>query len=1077
MLNESEISLYTALFKGRTDVYALRWEKESKSGYMPAYDLNWNEYNAHKAKGGTFQNFKNKSYKPLTENYIEEHLNGKQTIGMYPLLQDNTSWFIAADFDEKNWFVDCQSFLNICQEYEIPAYLERSRSGNGGHVWIFFEENYPAIKSRAIVKDLLNKAKLSLNNKGSFDRLFPNQDSHSGLGFGNLIALPLQGYSVKNGNSCFVDSEGNAIEDQWKFLESINKISSNKLDELWSALSSVQIEATSNQEGLCILLNNQIVLNRNAIPDLLMKFIKEQLQFVNQEFLVKKKFSKSTYKTEPTFKLFTETESTLTIPRGFAGKLIRFCKENSISFELEDQRRKLPETNFNSKIKLRDTQEGAIEKSCKKDFGIIVAPPGSGKTIIGLEIVARKKQPALIIVHRQQLFDQWLERIENFLGIPKYEIGQINGSVKSLGKQITVAMLQSLGSVDLFQKFGNVIIDECHHIPAKTFREAVQKISSYYMYGLTATPKRKYNDESLLYSYIGDIIVQLNPSENSGNSGLSLSIIIRETDFYLPFNSATDSAELLLNSLTNDTQRNQLIAQDVAQEVRNGKRVLVLTERKAHVQLLNQYMKSDFDVICMNSEDSKKEREYKLGKIHSEEFQILISTGQLLGEGIDIPELDSLFLVFPFSFEGKLIQYIGRLQRGGNNVTVFDYRDKKISYLENQFRQRNRYYNTIRDQSPLQDGEEVNLYFDNTQAWLDNENNLLSLSQLDIPEWIGGFKSTCWKLRIIKYNPKVKSVLVEVLDYNAQVENFTPSNLRFEVERIVFKHLEISQIKKFAFNKSDIKNETLSSRKEQFELSVLFDDLRFDSGYVFFHRHILQLGKTVKVRIDNEFIRPEFEIIREYFKKLLRLKTILVTVEVDYKESKVVSCLGISKEIDRINSSIIDTVKFEFFNSKIKSGKEPLAFSIIDQESLSEDLNKIFDKETDLLNVLLEASQPRHYKQLKFLSKKHCYKVVKLRFILEPFSFIFLLEGDFNYHIAWETLDTEEATYLWHISKEENLQEQLLKIDLQISKVTQEGKFIFLESNPDKFSRVYHDYSELDKGFLRWKDQVNEFLI
>lgn len=234
------LNLFKTLFKGREDVYAIHWKKGNKSGYMPAYHYDPYMYRLHKMKGGTFGDYKDKTFLPLTNQQLQKHFNGEQLTGIYPLLKDNTSWFIAADFDKENWSDECQVFMKVCKEQGIPAYLERSRSGKGGHVWIFFGQPYPSIKSRKIFISLLEKAGIfSVFDKNSnFDRLFPNQDSHSGKGLGNLIALPLYKPALKNGNSCFIDEQLNPYPDQWKFLSSIQKISAEHLDVIYNRFHS-----------------------------------------------------------------------------------------------------------------------------------------------------------------------------------------------------------------------------------------------------------------------------------------------------------------------------------------------------------------------------------------------------------------------------------------------------------------------------------------------------------------------------------------------------------------------------------------------------------------------------------------------------------------------------------------------------------------------------------------------------------------------------------------------------------------------------------------------------------------------
>ena len=251
-MNENQtqqIQLFKSVFKGREDVFAVRWENGKKSGYMPAYSYDPYLYRAHKMRGGTFQNYQDKTYLPLSDKEIEKHLKGEQLVGIYPLLSDNTSWFIAADFDDDNWLEECKIFLKVCDEKQIPAYLERSRSGQGGHIWIFFEQSYPAIRSRKIILSLLEKSGVFsvFDKSSSFDRLFPNQDFLSGKGLGNLIALPLYKKTVEQGNSCFLDIDTfQPVPDQFEFLKNINRITIAKLDELYQLVSTSTIFDSSN---------------------------------------------------------------------------------------------------------------------------------------------------------------------------------------------------------------------------------------------------------------------------------------------------------------------------------------------------------------------------------------------------------------------------------------------------------------------------------------------------------------------------------------------------------------------------------------------------------------------------------------------------------------------------------------------------------------------------------------------------------------------------------------------------------------------------------------------------------------
>ncbi len=703
------INQYRSLFRGRTDIYAVRWEKDGRSGYMPAYKVDWTDYNKHKAQGGTFKNYKNKEFLPFDNSAIESHFSGKETCGIYPLLEDNTSYFIAVDFDKQNWKETIVKLHKTCTKYKIPSFIERSRSGNGGHLWVFFEHAFPAQQSRKIMFELLRHSNIisHFEKEPSFDRLFPNQDFHSGKGIGNLIALPFQGNSLANRNSCFINPETfEPIENQWKFLESIEKISIPELKNLYEDLFDVRPNEgfISNSEDnktfeLEIVISNQIYLKRAQLSQKLIVFLRNELNFYNSDYLVKKILGKSTFNTEKFFKLIEEHDNNVMIPRGFFASLIQFCSKEKISFNILDNREKKDSIDYLSEITLQDHQKIALEKVREKDFGVIVSPPGSGKTVIGLEIIAEKRQPALIIVHRKQLFDQWVERIQDFLKIPKKDIGQIGNKKKKIGKQITIAMIQSLSRInnlkELSKVFGTIIIDECHHIPAKSFREAIVNFSAFYLYGLTATPKRKNNDQKLIFIYIGNILHQVNQHDFLAERNIKTEINIKDTELFAPFDYKIDNYETISQILIHDTQRNSLILNDIENNVKRFKTILVLSERKAHVDILNLYLKDKYETITVYGDDSEGSRKTKIKQIKQGHFKIVISTGQFFGEGIDISNLECLFIVYPFAFVGKLIQYIGRIQRSKNPPVIFDYRDSKIEYFEKMFKQRNQYYNKL----------------------------------------------------------------------------------------------------------------------------------------------------------------------------------------------------------------------------------------------------------------------------------------------------------------------------------------------------------------------------------------------
>lgn len=716
-----QIKLYTSLFQGRPDVFARYWEKNDRSGYSPAYSFDWNEFLAHKQKGGSIKTFENKTLIPFSEEIIKQHLLGKSALGIYPILEDHSSYFLAADFDGEYWLKDAQKYIEECTLVKLSAYLERSKSGNGGHVWIFFKETYPCWKSRRIGLEIVRRALgLSMFDKEvSFDRLFPNQDDVPKGGFGNLIALPLQGNYVAKKNAIFIDPHtAQSFDDQWSFLTTIHKHTEEELDAALAILDGscgvTSADRKSKGGMLTIHIGKQIRIPRASLTSATVQFLKERLNFINTEYLTKKRMGMSVYQVQKYFKLVEESGDDIFLPRGFLNQLIAFLESEKISFETEREHMNFSPVIFQSILELTKPQQQAVTKMLTADQGVLVAPPGSGKTMIGMELIAKRKLPALILVHRNQLLNQWVDRIQTYLGIPKAHIGQFSGANKKIGKHITVASLQSLARhkniAELSERFGTVIIDECHHIPAKTFREVISHLNPQYLYGLTATPKRKHNDEQLIFVYIGDVLATMDEVYNPDSKNITdkkpvPEVVIRETNLEIPFQWKTDRFQLLAKILSFDTARNRLVANDIVTQVQRGNKILVLSERKEHLEILALCLKAKCETIVISGDDSARERTSKLKQIHDGHYQVILSTGQFFGEGLHVEDISTLILAFPFSFEGKLVQYIGRLMHSANPKFVFDYRDRKIPFLERQFKQRNRYYKKLRGDSLF--GEET----------------------------------------------------------------------------------------------------------------------------------------------------------------------------------------------------------------------------------------------------------------------------------------------------------------------------------------------------------------------------------
>ncbi|MFW5872206.1 MAG: DEAD/DEAH box helicase family protein, partial [bacterium] len=791
------------------------------------------------------------------------------------------------------------------------------------------------------------------------------------------------------GNSCFIDANTfEAFENQWQYLESIKRLSEERFYQQFSKFISAPIASKPSVQKdsgiLKIKLSNKIILNRSGLTSELINYLKEELNFANTEYFIKKKLGKSTYNIDRNFNFIEEEDDKIKVPRGMTGKLISFCNKNKVDFEFIDNRNKLNEINYSCDIQLREHQKHAISATTKKDFGIIVSPPGSGKTIIGLTLIAKKKQPALIVVHRKQIAIQWIERIQSFLGIPKSQIGNIGQGKGSIGERITVAMVQSLSkkfnaqdNKNLVNAFGTIIVDECHHIPAKSYSETINKLNTCYLYGLTATPFRKHTDSKLISIQLGSILFEVEP--NKVQNAQQARIIVKSTELNVPFNSKTDPFETLSQILIHDLTRNTQIIKDIKNEIKKGHKCVVITERKEHINTLNQFLKQDHETVTLSGEDSTASRNQKWKVLNDGHFEVLITTGQFFGEGSDIQNVSRLFLAYPFSFKGKLIQYMGRVQRSEIAPTIYDYRDYKIDYLNKMFLKRNAHYRKL---------EKLRSLFDDVENQQDN------------------------------------------------------------------KHF---------FNEI----------RERIKLK--FDDLAFHYGCIHFNYIDKDTGEVIEFSIDNDTIRPEFSILKPYFARQLGLKNIEADIYAEYKDGILIAQNATSADIDRINSEIIDSVKFHFLNREIIGGKKRNNPHIIDLNNLQNE-NQLYNSKEELINEILKDESVKHYRQIKFLLKRHLSNILKIRFILSPFSFVFLLEGEEKYHIIVETLDTEEATYIWHFDKR-NLKENLSIINKDLNTIRNKGRQFFIENQPENFSRIFHDYSDIKKGFIAWKGQLEESLV
>lgn len=700
-LPEEKIALFKTLFKGRTDVFAYRWEsRDGKKGYTPACELEWQKPICQKPliKCSECQHRK---LTPLTNQILFKHLSGEKTVGLYPLLKDETCFFLAFDFDKQNWKEDVLAFIGECKNVNLPVYIERSSSGNGAHIWIFFSEKISAALARKLGMHLLTKTLEMRHQIGmdSFDRMFPNQDTLPKGGFGNLIALPLQLRAKNNGNSVFVDENFVPFQDQWLYLSSIQKISQQEVSAAIKKLNQSQVKETINTKPIPKKINvsikNGLYIKKEGIPSYIYSKMISLATFNNPEFYKAQSRRLSTYGLPKVISCFEEDSEYLILPRGCFEDLENIFNEYSIEMELVNQQFEGETIKVNFNGQLTSQQEDAVLKLLDHENGTLAASTGFGKTVTAAALIAKRKTNTLIIVDRTQLLQQWVESLSIFFKRPHKEIGQIGGGKKKVTGHIDVATIQSLNSKgeikSLITQYGQIIVDECHHISAFSFEKVLKHVRAKYVYGLTATPIRKDGLQPIIFMQCGPIRYKTDSKTQAKIRPFSHKLIQRNTNF----RSSLTNIQEIYHSISNDEHRNQLIFDDVLYELEKGRSPIILTERIEHLEnLRNQFKGFAKNIIVLTGNMSKKERKAemdRLEKINDNEERLVIATGKFIGEGFDDPRLDTLFLTMPISWKGTLQQYVGRLHRIHSNkeeVRVFDYVDQQVPVLNTMFEKR-----------------------------------------------------------------------------------------------------------------------------------------------------------------------------------------------------------------------------------------------------------------------------------------------------------------------------------------------------------------------------------------------------
>jgi superfamily II DNA or RNA helicase len=737
---DEKVKLFRSLFRGREDVYAVRWEgRNGKAGYSPAYLKTWTTSFQRKPDDP-------KEYFPLTDQAIHDHLTGKLTAGVYPLLTDETCWFLAADFDKTTWQDDVRSFLQTCADWNIPAALERSRSGRGGHVWIFFDAPMPASLARKLGAAILTRTMDRRHQLGldSYDRFFPSQDTMPKGGFGNLIALPLQHLPRSHGNSIFLADDSNPHSDQWAFLSGIRRMSFTELEALVrdaersGEIIGVRRSVTdddSNEDpwtlppsrkkkdqpisgplptSVKITRSNLVYVEKEGLPSAMLNRLHRLAAFQNPEFYRAQAMRLSTFGKPRVIRCAEEFPRHIALPRGCLDEISAFFKSHNVAVQLDDQR--FVGNPFEVKFhgQLRPEQQMAAEAMLAHDDGILCATTAFGKTVIAAWLIASRKVNTLILVHRRQLLDQWRERLAAFLNLPIKSIGQIGGGRRRASGIIDVAVIQSLNRKqvvdDLVANYGYVIVDECHHLSAVSFEQVLRQVKARFITGLTATPQRKDGHHPIIVMQCGPIRHRVDAKAQALARPFKHFVIPRPTNFRLPPTTEKPEMHELYAALAGNKARNDLICVDLLRAIKAGRSPVLLTERTSQVDEFAMRLSGLVKhVVVMKGGMGAKQRRgtaEQLAAIPNAEERVLLATGRYIGEGFDDARLDTLFLAMPISWRGTLQQYVGRLHRLHDNkreVIVYDYVDGCVPVLSAMYAKRVRGYEAVGYE--IQDGD------------------------------------------------------------------------------------------------------------------------------------------------------------------------------------------------------------------------------------------------------------------------------------------------------------------------------------------------------------------------------------
>ena len=750
--------------RGRKDLYDLRYTnpKTGKNGYYTQCFNRWDRgCHIQKKDGVRCKDCELRAYKPVTLPLIKAHMNGtdpngNDVVAIYPMLENNLCQLLVFDFDnhakgaeqedyaniDDRWKEEINALRRICKNLDVDAVVERSRSGRGAHLWIFFKEMIPARLARKFGFALLEKGAESVNLKSFkyYDRMIPTQDALPEGGLGNVIALPLQGMALKSGNSAFVDENWNAYEDQLKVLAGTRRLTRQEIEDylsLWYSTGftsedngtdapwdkNSEIEAGGVKGVVRIVLADRIYIDSSGMSNKTKRQLRRMATFSNKQYFQNQAMDMPNYDESRFIYLGSDEGKYIVLPRGLREDIQKKFDNAGIRYKIEDKRIQGRKLNISFKGELRESQIPAAETMLENETGILHAATAFGKTVVCCDMIARRGISTLILVDRADLMNQWIKRLDEFLDIdeelPEYQtktgrtrkrkslIGNLQGAHDTLTGIVDVAMIRSLKKKDGFhpmlKEYAQVYFDECHHAASESAIEVLQEINAKYVYGVTATPKRGDGKEKINEFLLGPIRYRFTAKDRAEEQNIDHLVYPRFTRTVKPHHLSktpygNDAYELIRN---NDVRDEQII-RDVADCVQAGRTPVVLTKYVDHANKLSERLKKYADRLILltgaNGTKVRRAQVKELNEVDDSDSLILVGTGSLLGEGFDFPRLDTLFMATPVSGENVVEQYVGRLNRdydGKENVIVYDYVDSHIPKFDKMYAARLKAYKKI----------------------------------------------------------------------------------------------------------------------------------------------------------------------------------------------------------------------------------------------------------------------------------------------------------------------------------------------------------------------------------------------